>query len=155
MKNIYQLRCGHHFLVEIINAYLSFPDEHTSASKVIVVYHNHPSVKMIRDYFGDTNGFFEFHLVSPSDISNKLKMLNAQKSTVYDDIPAKLFWKVESHWIARKLYSSNTLRIIYQLGQIKTSFINHHKVYFKERSCAVGFDHGLSCRVKNMARGTQ
>ena len=61
-----------------------------SASEAIAVYQNHPSVIKIRYSCGDTNGSFEFHPVSPSDISKKLKMLNTRKSTGYDNIPAKL-----------------------------------------------------------------
>ena len=60
---------------EVFNHYFSsiasnigFPDDYLSASEAIAVYQNHPSVIKIRDSYGDTNGSFEFHPVSPSDI---------------------------------------------------------------------------------------
>ena len=50
--------------------------------------------------------------------------------------------KVELHRVAHKLHSSNSLKLKYQLGILKTSYINHHDITLR--------DHVLCCQYMEL-----
>ena len=81
---------------EIFNDYFAniassirFEDGITAVEAAIQKYNRHLSVVMIRDNFTELKTF-TFCIVSPDDISHKLKSIDIKKATGYDNILGKI-----------------------------------------------------------------
>ena len=64
----------------------------TGIEKALSKFKNHPSILKIRENY-QINQTFCFAETSISDIENEINRLNPNKTTAYDDIPAKILHK--------------------------------------------------------------
>ena len=66
----------------------------------------------------------------------QLSLYHKMSAKLVSDIGEQLFGimfvKVELRWVAHKLHSSNSLKLKYQLGILKTSYINHHAITLRD-----------------------